>query len=198
MFTRHIERIDMKRLKQIDLAKHLKCSRQAVSAHLKNTDAPQPDRAGLYDADEVKAYIADRRALDNDRPDSRALLSARIENLRLENQLLKQRLKVDRPSYAVEEVELLLWQFLAEARRHHIAAVNASAYLCINQPTPHPVLKILWEALNEAEGQIGAWCQSHGLHVNELRTPWPIPHPCFAWWMKDKAEHEQKPTFCPT
>ena len=184
--------ITVKKLKQIDLAKHLKCSRQAISAHLKNRDAPRPDRQGFYDADAVAEYIKDRRALDNDMPDSKALLAARIENLKLENQLLKQRLKIDRPSFTVDEVSRLLWEFLAEARRHHIAAMNASAYLCVNQPDPRPVLKILWDALNEAEANIGAWCQDHDLRVNELREPWPIPHPSFAPLLKEK--HERKET----
>jgi len=182
----------MNRKTQAELSRELRCSRKTVSKHLAQADAPRPDREGRYDVNAVKDYILIRRGLDKKAPDSAALLAARIENLSLENQLLKQRLKIDRPSFTVDEVSRLLWEFLAEARRHHIAAMNASAYLCVNQPDPRPVLKILWDALNEAEANIGAWCQDHDLRVNELREPWPIPHPSYAPLMKEKPTERKE------
>jgi hypothetical protein len=181
------------KLKQIDLARRLQCSRQAVSALLKRPDAPQPDRGGLYDVKAVCEYVNERRILNNDAPDSKALLAARIENLRLENQLLREKLRIDRPAFSPENVEELLREFLNENHCQLIGCLNNIAYVLASEQTTGGCLKLLHEAQNEAEGRVCQWMEDHKLTAPNLSQEWPIPSGCFGWWFKGKWRFKANP-----
>jgi hypothetical protein len=181
------------RLKQIDLARRLQCSRQAISALLKRPDAPQPDRGGLYDVKAVCEYVADRRILNNDAPDSKQLLAARIENLRLENQLLKEKLRIDRPAFSPENVDELLRDFLNENHCQLIGCLNNIAYVLASETTTGGCLKLLHEAQNEAEDRVCQWMTDHKLTAPNLSQEWPIPSGSFGWWFKGKWRFKPNP-----
>lgn len=173
----------MARKTQAELSKALRCSRQAISAHLARPDAPRPDDSGRYDAGEVRAFVRTRRALDN-RATSAELLEQRIENLRLENTLLKQRLRIDRPAFPPEVVEQLLRDFLNEMHCNLIGQLNNVGYLVAQESTPGACIKHLHEALTEAEGSLCRWMTEHKLQAPDLSADWPIPLASFGWWFK--------------
>jgi hypothetical protein len=181
------------RLKQIDLARRLQCSRQAISALLKRPDAPQPDRGGLYDVKAVCEYVADRRILNNDAPDSKQLLAARIENLRLENQLLKEKLRIDRPAFSPENVEELLTDFLNENHCQLISSLNNIAWVLACEKTTGGCLKLLHEAQGEVEEKLCRWMEEHKLSAPNLSKDWPIPHSSFGWWYKGQWRFTPNP-----
>ena len=139
--------------------------------------------------------------MDNDRPDSKALLAARIDNLRLENQILKQKLRIDRPAYPPDLVEKMLGDFLNESHCQTISALNNVAYSLAVSKTTGECLKLLHEAQSEMQARMCQWMDDHKFTAPELSNDWPIPGSSFGWWAGGKwrfrkmAEvSEQKPT----
>lgn len=173
----------MRRLNHSELCREIGISKQRLSKHLGREDAPRPDADGRYDTKAVERYIGSRRTLDNNST-SAELLEERINNLRLENQLLKQKLRIDRPAYPPEVVDELLWHFMNEVHRETIGQLNGIAYALAESKTAAECLTLMLYALQLAEDSVARWCDDHHLKLGDLNTPWPMPHTAFAWWHK--------------
>lgn len=165
------------RATQTTLAKRLKCSRQAISKHLQNADAPAPDRSGRYDAATVADYVKTRRAMDNDGASSKALLAAKINKLRLECDELRRKLKTDVASVPVDDISALLWRAVNEQHRCLIAALNGTTERLASETRTHEILRTLHKALAAAESGFCSWMQENGLAAGGVKIEWPLPHP---------------------
>lgn len=168
------------RLNKSALARALGTSLTTLKKHLARSDAPQPDRAGLFDVRAARRYISGRRLLSNDAGgQSKELLALRVEKLTLECESLRRELQV--AGERVSLTDLAPWVCgLLESVKFSLPSQYRSELVgqLLRLPgvtaDPVDVLRVCTVWGDGVLSTVISWCATHGLTVQLAGRPHPV------------------------
>jgi hypothetical protein len=183
-------------MNKTQLAAELGLNRGTLKAHLQKSNAPLPDKAGLYDLAAVSVFVESEQAQDNN-SQSPELLKERIEKLRLQNSLLRKQLAEQGDSIALSQLQPFCDSFLQEVYYGLVGTTNALPPKLVGL-SDREMLSVFERQYHVLLDTLGRWLVAHNITV-KLPSGKPAivrwPAKALAWWHGGKRE--PMPTITP-